>query len=1454
MAQNTIINDIVHLPYREWVLLRPEAIAGDFTVRTVKEFYLDPTTGLNYGEITYSAGLAKIFDEAITNATDNYNRNPYLMDPIYIDISDKYFRIKNTGATIPFVKIYDNDLHREFYKPELAFGVFQSSSNYDDSVIRTSNGKNGVGIKLTNVFSTYFEVNIVNNGIKYHQVYQNNMDPNLTSEATFEQLTTPEPDSVEIISYPDFSKLHISGITEGNLYHLLFRSFSCVAFNRDIYINNQKFAGMTFNNYAATLAPIFLNCSDEDMTTKYEKYEFKNNEASSVIYVVPQKYHSQFSYVNGVYTADNGTHINKLLKDIRETIDIPNAKTTKAKAKAAKVKTQPTKRQTPTNFLLVFLNQTVGNPEFDGQNKNRLTSTVSTDFTEIGKQLKDSVILRNYMNGNASGRPKAASRTFYKKCQPANKAGTKESMKCTLFITEGDSATGMVNKGFKEIGHDYYGVYTLRGKVLNVRKATPEKVDANDIVSNLLHEIGLQRGITYTSKQGLRYGRIVMVKDADVDGDAIMGLVYNIFYTFFKPLVMLGLNSNEGPFFYEFTTPAFQIILPKVKGEKFSRKLEFTTEHEFNKTLKDCIAKNIVKDSDDATHYMKGLGAIADEDVKRYFADIDSHLIPITVHDEILLGVKQCKSIETTLDQLQKQLQHQQIDQMSQIQLSQDQQQIDQLFQHQQHQQIQPDQTFQHQFDHQLSQQMQQIQYSSDTSKIQTSGNPDPLQLQLQLQASQMISQNSLQHTLQPQIQKPTGEFSLFVQNQAQNSLQLQLPQYITVDGKVYELISQNFMDYLSDQPDVFKKYANIIYGPMKADNYMEMVYGKGSANIALRKNWVMKCDPKRVLERASGMVELPITLFHHLSSVHFALDDCNRSMVNIIDGCKPVYRKILYTLFSHPASAAKFQRVTTLGGQVTDFGKYMHGEASLQETIFTMMRNWAGSNNIALLRNRGGIGSRLDLGNAHAQPRYVETSIADITRQIYLKDDDPILTPTYEEGKKAEPEFYVPIIPMSLINGSCGIGVGFSNFIPNHNQYDCIKYIRATLSMPENVEKLIRFPNNLIPINPYYPECITNIMGLDNGKGYISYGSQEWMIPPNIKGDNFWECKLLPGKTGENPLDYNPAYLRVRALPIGINLYTVIEKLKEFINERNGVKVKKTKKTDEDSESEEFAGNDNADYEIKNVKKYCWPKVIDFNNNSTDGSNVQYEFVEVIFKIDNSSKLPTNFEVIPMKKELYTTNMYAIDEKGQIKYYNNVYEIINYYMQVRFRYYIKRKNFKLKALGDELIRTKNRMRFIKFKVEGLDANGLIRIENINEFGRFLRIEGDKFRLDSRGIKKNMLIKIMELFQFDKYDEKNKQYVRYDAEGQYTYITKSVNTHHETIEEYVKLQGDIDKINERYNELINTSIATLWNNDLDVLEKSLIEFDNELKEIKTSNIGKSAEKCGEVVRRRGRKK
>jgi len=1224
-------NDITHLTQREQLLLRPDMMAGDCSIHNEEEFYID-SNSIKYGTNIYSACLSKMFDEALTNATDNYQRDVNLREPIEIDITQEYFRIKNYGPTLE-IKI---DPKLQKYVPEIAFAEFNTSSNYDDSKERYTNGRNGVGIKLTNTFSKLFIINIVSNGQKYTQVFQKNLEiinpPNI--------IQTNEKNSVEIICYPDFTYQHLSSfkdISGGNMSHLMFRAFSTVLFGRNVIINGQTYPGMSFNQFSVILAMAYMTKNNVNISD-YEHYDYNTQSSFVSIYVVPYKIHTQFSYVNNIYTSNNGKHVDILLQQIRN-----------------RFKNDSKSESSPINYLLIFINQYINQPEFDSQAKNKLTSNIYVDYSQLINQLSQSNSLLSYIS-NKPRKNKIVERTFYEKCQPANKAGTRDRYKCTLFITEGDSATSMVNKGFAQFGHDYFGVYTLRGKVLNVRKATNEKIDKNKIVINLLNELGLQRGSNY-SINDLRYGRVVMVKDADVDGDAIMGLVYNIFFTFFKSLLLQN-------FFYEFTTPAFQIILKdklNKKGLGFSNnvKLEFTTEAMLNDTL-----KNTPKNKIDHVHYMKGLGSITDEDAKRYFSDIDRHLIPITIHDEV----------------------------------------------------------------------------------------------------------------------KP-------------------------INGK-------------------FGEYDDIIYGPKKADEYMEMVYSNSKVNINKRKEWVMSCDPKKVLERADGMNEMPIVLFQHLSNIHFALDNCHRSMVNIVDGLKPSYRKILYTLFSKGSIAvSKTEKVAAVAGEVTKFAKYMHGEASLQETIFTMMKYWAGTNNIPLLNDHGSIGSRL--GDRHAQARYVFLTLSNLARLIYIPADDPILIPSYDEGEQVEPEYYVPIIPMTLINGSKGIGTGFSNLIPQHNQYDCINYIRKTLEYPENLNDLVKFPNELSPIRPYYPECNVEIETTD--KGYITYGLQEWILPKSVKNESFWKTNILPGKSGQHPLDYNPAYLRVYEIPIGCNLITIIQEIKKMLSERNNqTKKDKNKKAKKDKKSKNESDDEDLETEelIKNVKKNCWPLILDLMNNSVCGSHVQYDKVEVIFKIDNSKPLPLNFEIIPMKTQQYLTNMTMISERGKIIKYDSIYPLMNHYMIVRFAYYIKRKRYVMNSLAQNLYKISNRARFIKFKVEGLE--NVVIPEEGQKYLSKVGNNSNKIKLDGRGIPEKILIKIMELNKFNKMKDNV-----INNDGNYDYIIDYINTRRETLEQYRKLMEEAQKVKEEHVKYSSLHVKDLWLNELNTLETELRKVDEINKEMKS---------------------
>ena len=131
----------------------------------------------------------------------------------------------------------------------------------------------------------------------------------------------------------------------------------------------------------------------------------------------------------------------------------------------------------------------------------------------------------------------------------------------------------------------------------------------------------------------------------------------------------------------------------------------------------------------------------------------------------------------------------------------------------------------------------------------------------------------------------------------------------------------------------------------------------------------------------------------------------------------------------------------------------YTIGEASLTQTIINMAQNYVGSNNINLLSPCGQFGTRLMGGKDAASPRYVFTKLEAITRCIFHPDDDALLTYLDDDGQSIEPTFYVPIIPTVLVNGSDGIGTGWSTSVPTFNPREIIANIRRILSGQEPTE-----------------------------------------------------------------------------------------------------------------------------------------------------------------------------------------------------------------------------------------------------------------------------------------------------------------------------------------------------------------------------------------------------------------
>lgn len=218
----------------------------------------------------------------------------------------------------------------------------------------------------------------------------------------------------------------------------------------------------------------------------------------------------------------------------------------------------------------------------------------------------------------------------------------------------------------------------------------------------------------------------------------------------------------------------------------------------------------------------------------------------------------------------------------------------------------------------------------------------------------------------------------------------------------------------------------------------------------------------------------LNITEYINKDVAEFSRYNLAISIPSIMDGFKPSQRKIMFTAFKKNVTNPEGIKVAQLGPMVAQLTAYKHGENNLMDTIINLAQDFTGSNNINFLKPIGQFGSRYN--NAAASPRYIYTSLNEVTRKIFRPEDDAILSYINDEGMSIEPEYYIPVIPTILVNGALGLGTGWSTKIPMWNVRDIIQYMKNVI---------LHKPLN--KINYYYKDFKGTITPVKNG--FISQG-----------------------------------------------------------------------------------------------------------------------------------------------------------------------------------------------------------------------------------------------------------------------------------------------------------------------------------------------------------------------------
>ena len=418
------------------------------------------------------------------------------------------------------------------------------------------------------------------------------------------------------------------------------------------------------------------------------------------------------------------------------------------------------------------------------------------------------------------------------------------------------------------------------------------------------------------------------------------------------------------------------------------------------------------------------------------------------------------------------------------------------------------------------------------------------------------------------------------------------------------------------------------------SDDTIDMVFNKKRADD--RKDWLKLYDREAYLDTSKQSVNYEEFINREL--IHFSKYDCDRSIPNLMDGLKISLRKILYAAFKKNLTTEI--KVAQFSGYVSEHSCYHHGEASLNGAIVGMAQNFVGSNNINLLMPNGQFGTRLQGGKDSASERYIFTQLNKITRSIFLASDDNILNYLNDDGFPIEPVFYAPIIPMILVNGSKGIGTGFSTDIMCYNPLQIIEYLK---------NKLLFIEDDDIDFIPYYEGFKGQISKLDDVK-FLVKGTYEKLAADKIK---------------------------VTELPVGFwteDFKELIEGLIEPGVDKEGKKLTAIIKDYDD-----MSKDTNVDFTITFAKGKL---------ESLEASKGDYKCngVEKLLKLYTTNS---------------TSNMHLFDANDILHKYEKVSDIIDAYYETRLKMYGTRKEFMIDALEKELVLLSNKAKYIKENLDG---------------------------------------------------------------------------------------------------------------------------------------------------------
>ncbi|HOG37144.1 MAG TPA: DNA topoisomerase (ATP-hydrolyzing) subunit B [Paludibacteraceae bacterium] len=493
----------------------------------------------------------EVVDNSIDEAMAGYCKN--------IDVTineDNSIVVEDNGRGIPV------DMHKKEGKSalEVVMTVLHAGGKFDKGSYKVSGGLHGVGVSCVNALSSYMRVEVSRNGKLYMQEYSCGIPKEAVKE-----IGTSNKTGTKVTFLPDASIF----IETVYIYDILAARLRELAYlNPGIYLsitdkrNKNEDGSYRSNTFYSELGleefVLFIDSSREKLiedVIHISTDKFGTPVEIAMIYNTGYN-ENLYSYVNNINTIEGGTHIAGFRRGLTRTL--------KKYAEDNKMLDKVKVEISGDDFregLTAVISVKVAEPQFEGQTKTKLGNSEVMGFVDqaVGEALgnyleehpKEAKIIVEKVILAATARHAARhARELVQRKSPLSGGGLpgkladcseKDPAKCELFLVEGDSAGGTAKQGRSRL---FQAILPLRGKILNVEKALHHKVLESEEIRNIYTALGVSIGTEEDSKalnmEKLRYHKVIIMTDADVDGSHIATLILTFFFRHMKPLIEQG--------------------------------------------------------------------------------------------------------------------------------------------------------------------------------------------------------------------------------------------------------------------------------------------------------------------------------------------------------------------------------------------------------------------------------------------------------------------------------------------------------------------------------------------------------------------------------------------------------------------------------------------------------------------------------------------------------------------------------------------------------------------------------------------------------------------------------------------------------------------------------------------------------------------------------------------------